>query len=102
MADEEYGQFTFIDINDDPLKYKAIKPKHLINNTYQTETDYYHEHYNLTKNEYRSNNTLTTSNSTIFEDTDIVMNAFVKTKLLFIYFTIFFTSTWSIYLIFTL
>ena len=102
MTDEEYGQFMFIDLNDDPLKYKPIKPKQLIDNTYQKETDYYHEHYHLTNNEYRSNNTLTTVNSSIFNDKDIVMNACIKAKLAFIYFTIFFTSAWSIYLIFTL
>tara|TARA_B100000287_G_C20476306_1_gene719323 strand:- start:328 stop:636 length:309 start_codon:yes stop_codon:yes gene_type:complete len=102
MADEEYGQFMLIDINDDILKYKPIKPKHLINNTNPKEKNYYHEHYHLTNNEYRSNNTLTTIDSSILNDKDIAMNAYIKTKLLFLYFTIFFTSAWSVYLIFTL
>ena len=102
MSDEDYGQFTTIDINHDLFKLREHR-LHMQDNL--KKLDYYNEHYHVDTNEYASNNTLTTIDSNMYSDDlekDIKLNAYHLTKSWIIYFTIIFTSAWSIYIIFTL
>lgn len=104
--DEDYGQFTTIDINDEIYKYKTIQPKRFINFIYNKRLDYYNEHYHLDLEEYKSNNTLTPSTSinSFYSniDNNIQKSVYETTKGWIIYIGILFTSAWSIYIIFTL
>jgi hypothetical protein len=106
MSDEDYGQFTAIDINDELYKYNSIQPKYFVNVTYNKRLDYYNDHYHLDIEEYRSNNTLTPSTSinSFYSniDNDIQKSVYETTKGWVIYISILFTSVWSIYIIFTL
>ena len=103
MSDEDYGQFTMIDITHDIFKLREHR-LHIQDNLIK-KLDYYNEHYHIDNNEYASNNTLTTINSNMYSDDleqDIKLNAYQLTKSWVIYFGILFTSAWSIYLIFTI
>ena len=104
--DEDYGQFTMIDINDELYKYKSIQPKYFVNVFYNKRLDYYNDHYHLDFEEYRSNNTLTPSNSINSFcsniDNDIQKSVYETTKQWAIFIGILFTSAWSMYIIFTL
>ena len=107
MSDEDYGQFTTIDISHDifKLKYKKQYVTSYVKNHIYKELDYYNQHYHIDVNEYASNNTLTTINSSNFThdiDKDIVWDSYYITKSWFVYATILLTSAWSIYLIFSL
>lgn len=104
--DEDYGQFTTIDINDEFYKHKAIQPKHFVNVFYNKRIDYYNEHYHLDIEDYRSNNTLTPSTSinSFYSniDNNIQKSVYETTKEWAIFIGILFTSAWSMYIIFTL
>jgi hypothetical protein len=103
---EDYGQFTTIDINDELYKYKAIQPKYLENVTYNKNPYYYNDHYHLNFEEYRSNNTLTPSTSINSFcsniDNNIQISVYETTKQWAIFIGILFTGAWSMYIIFTL